>query len=310
MDPHKLLEMLDNIQMRLSDIETAKTRLAVLPQSRPGQLLRATLISFRRTNCSQMAAGIALFAMLSLLPLIMLMVSILSPAVQALSPDYDMRRGILHFAQVTVSPVARAWLQGVLQSLARNGIVVDALTFLTFMWASLNVFSQLDASFHRIWHDGEAGTASNLRQVMLEQIRRRRNAFFLLLLILVGFVSTSLLGRWTSEWLPAVTGRLTLVQAAVTSFVAWLEGAVFLALLYRWLLPEKTRWRGILLGAVLASAANLLVRVLVTYFVDTTIGATNPNVGGPLALMLGVYLASQNILIGCIVVRQHVRIYP
>ena len=293
----------------LYTMEAIKARLAVLPQSRPGQLLHATWNSYRHTNCSQMAAGIALFAMLSLLPLIMLMVSILSPVVQAVAPDYDMRRGILHFAQVTVSPVARAWLQSVLQSLARNNIVVDALTFLTFGWATLNVFSQLDASFHRIWHDGEPGTTSNLRQMVLEQIRRRRNAFFLLLLILVGFVSTSLIGRWMSEWLPAVTGRLNLMQSVVTSSVVWFEGAVLLALLYRWLLPEKTGWRGIVLGAALASAANLLVRVLVTYFVDTTIGATNANIGGPLALMLGVFLACQNILIGCIVVRQHVRIY-
>jgi len=45
--------------------------------------------------------------------------------------------------------------------------------------------------------------------------------------------------------------------------------------------------------------------VLVTYFVDTTIGATNANIGGPLALMLGVYLVSQNVLIGAILVRQY-----
>jgi uncharacterized BrkB/YihY/UPF0761 family membrane protein len=91
--------------------------------------------------------------------------------------------------------------------------------------------------------------------------------------------------------------------------VTWLEGVLFLALLYRWLLPEKTRWRGILMGAMVASAANLLVRALVTSFVDATIGATNADIGGPLALMLGVYLASQNILIGGILVRQHVQVY-
>jgi hypothetical protein len=60
---------------------------------------------------------------------------------------------------------------------------------------------------------------------------------------------------------------------------------------------------------MVAAGANLLVRILVTYFVDTTIGATNPSIGGPLALMLGVYLFSQNVLIGCILVRQSVYIY-
>ncbi len=288
---------------------TVKLRLADLSHSRLAQLVSATWHGYRRTNCSQMAAGIALFAMLSLLPLIMLMVSVLPPVVEAISPGYDVQRSILHFAQVTVSPAARAWLQTVLQSLARNNIIVDAFSLLAFVWAASNVFSQLDVSFQRIWLDGGPGTASTWRQIVWEQVRRRRNAFLLLLLVLIGFVSTSLIGRWASDWAASLAGRSSTTQLAVTSIVTWLEGAFFLALLYRWLLPEKTKWRGILLGAMMASAANLLVRALVTSFVDSTIGATNASIGGPLALMLGVYLACQNVLIGGILVRQHVQIY-
>ena len=288
---------------------TVKLRLADLSHSRLAQLVSATWHGYRRTNCAQMAAGIALFAMLSLLPLIMLMVSILPPVMQAISPGYDMRRSILHFAQVTVSPVARVWLQSILQSLARNNVVVDVFSFLAFVWAASNVFSQLDVSFQRIWHDGGMGSASTWRQIAWEQLRRRRNAFLLLLLVLIGFVSTSLIGRWASDWAASLAGRFSVGQLAVTSIVTWLEGVLFLALLYRWLLPEKARWRGILMGAMLASAANLLVRALVTSFVDTTIGATNADIGGPLALMMGVYLGSQNILIGGILVRQHVQVY-
>lgn len=288
---------------------TVKVGLANLLRSRLVQLVNATWTSYRRNNCSQMAAGIALFAMLSLLPLVILMVSVLPPVVQAISPGYDMRRGILHFARITVSPVARLWLQDVLQSLARNSAVVDGVSFLAFVWAALNVFSQLDVSFHRIWHDGETGDASNLRQMMLVQIRRRRNAVLLLLLVLVGFISTSLIGRWANEWEIALAGRFSFARSVITSMLAWLEGGFFLALLYRWLLPGKPRWRGIVMGAIIASGANLLVRALVTSFVDTTIGATNANIGGPLALMLGVYLFCQNVLIGCIVARQHIRVY-
>jgi len=285
-------------------MKTTKTGLSVLFRSRLAQLIGATWHSYRRTNCSQMAAGVALFAMLSLLPLMVLMDSVLAPLTQALIPAYDMHRGILHFAQITVSPVARQWLQDVLQSFAHNSVVVSLFTFLTFVWAATNVFSQLDASFHRIWNDGEANPAATWRHVVFEQIRRRRNAFLLLLLGVIYFVGTSLIGRWTTEWTTALAGRFSPVQLITTSLVAWLEGTLFLALLYWWLLPGNTSVRGVLLGACLAAAANLLVRVLVTYFVDTTIGASNATIGGPLALMLGVYLVSQNVLLGAIVVRQ------
>ena len=290
-------------------LETIRFRLGYLLKSRLVQLVQATWNNYRRTNGTQMAAGIALFAMLSLLPLIMLLVSVVMPVVQSIFPGYDMRQGILHFAQITVSPVARSWLQAVLQSLDRNSVVVDGFTLIAFAWAASNVFSQLDSSFRRIWQEGEANSTSNLRLMVIEQLRRRRNGFLLLLLGLISFIATSLIGRWTIEWRPALGGRSSVVQMLVTSLVAWLEGGLFLALLYRWLSPERARWRGILVGALIASAANLLVREFVTGFVDSTIGATTANIGGPLALMLGVFLFVQNILIGCALIRQYIRVY-
>jgi uncharacterized BrkB/YihY/UPF0761 family membrane protein len=216
-----------------------KVGLATAFRSRLAQLVRASWHSYRRTNCSQMAAGIALFAMLALLPLMMLMVSILPVTLQPVLPAFDVRREILHFAQVTVSPVARSWLQGVLQSFASSTVVVDGLTLLAFVWATLNVFGQLDVSFQRIWLDGDTGQTANWRQMVWEQIRRRRNAFLLLILVLFSFVGTSLIGRWTTEWSATLAGRYSPDQLIITSVVTWLEGSILLALLYRWLLPEK-----------------------------------------------------------------------
>ena len=271
------------------------------------RLANASWSSFLRTNCTQMAAGIALFAMLSLLPLLMVMVSVVPVVAQPLSPSYDIRRGILHFAQMTVSPVARRWLQEVLQSLTGNSVVVDAFSFLTFVWATSNVFSQVDVSFNRIWEDGAASERGiSLRQVVIGQFRRRRNAFLLLVLTLTSFVSTSLLGRWVAELEGApLSRRAMLTMPVVTPLSSWMLGVFFLTLLYRWLAPGKVPWRAALLGAAIASVANQLVSILVVNFVDTTVGATNVNIGGPLALMLGVFLFVQNILIGCVLVRQY-----
>src|SRR5512136_1478671 len=138
------------------------------------RLANASWTSFLRTNCKQMAAGIALFAMLSLLPLLMIMVSAVPVLAEPLSPGYDIRRAILRFAQLTISPVARRWLQEVLQSLARNSAVVDVFSFLTFVWATSNIFSQVDVSFHRIWEDGSSPDRGiSFRQVVVGQFRRR-----------------------------------------------------------------------------------------------------------------------------------------
>jgi membrane protein len=270
------------------------------------RLANASWSSFLRTNCTQMAAGIALFAMLSLLPLLMVMVSVGPALAQPLSPGYDIRRGILRFAQLTISPVARRWLQEVLQSLAGNSPVVDAFSLLTFVWATSNVFSQVDVSFNRIWEDGAPlARGMSLRQTVIGQFRRRRNALLLLGLVLTSFISTGLLGRWLAELEGGPAARRAALPI-VLPLSSWIMGVFILTLLYRWLAPGGTPWRAALLGAAVASAANQLVSLLVASFVDTTMGATNVNIGGPLALMLGVFLFVQNILIGCVIARQYV----
>ncbi len=269
------------------------------------RLANASWSSFLRTNCTQMAAGIALFAMLSLLPLLMIMVSAVPVLAEPLSPGYDVRRAILRFAQLTISPVARRWLQEVLQSLASNSAVVDVFSLLTFVWATSNVFSQVDVSFHRIWEDGAASAGgTSLRQVVAGQFRRRRNAFLLLCLVVIGFVGTGLLARWLAELEGGPAARRAMLPI-VSPLSSWIMGAFILALLYFWLTPGRALWRAVLLGAAVASAANQLVSLFVSNFVDTTIGASNVNIGGPLALMLGVFLFVQNILIGCVIVRQY-----
>src|SRR5689334_6853239 len=66
--------------------------------------------SYSDTHCSQLAAGVALFAMISLLPMLIVMVSVLPRLIVPLFPRYDARVAILHLAGIGVSPVARRWL--------------------------------------------------------------------------------------------------------------------------------------------------------------------------------------------------------
>lgn len=273
------------------------------------QFVSDSVSSYLRTNCSLMAAGVALFTMLSVLPLLMLMVSALPPLLHPLWPNYDARAAILRYAQVHFSPVVRRWLQEVLLSLARNNLAVDGFSLLAFVWAASNALSQLHDSFVHIWRDNEAfSQVLSVRSVVVDQVRRRRNAFLVLALGFATFISANVLNVEEVGLQHRLSAEVAaLMPTIVTPFLTWLTGILFLALLYRWLIPGQVRWREALIGAVAASTLNLLVKLLVANFVDTTIGAANANVGGPLALMLGVYLVIQNILIGGIVVRQVTR---
>ena len=85
----------------------------------------------------------------------------------------------------------------------------------------------------------------------------------------------------------------------LVNLLTWATGALFIAILYRFFIPGRPAWRRVGLAAALVSAANLLIRYLVVQrFVDTTLGASAPAVGGPIALMLWAFLLAQNLLLG------------
>jgi membrane protein len=271
------------------------------------RLALATYSSYGRTNCSLMAAGVAFYAMLSLLPLLIVMVSLLPLAMLRFFPHYDVRLSLQHMAQVTVSPVARRWLTEVLTSLKRNSAVVDGFSLLSLAWTASNVFGELDQAFKQILMDGGAQpVGASLRQKVLDQVRQRRNAFLLFSLALASFIAANVIGITNTllqRNVSAIAGLPPLAWGAAAA--SWLVSGVFLSLLYRGWMPSQVGWLGCLLGAAVAASANELVRLLVANFVDSTIGAAYTNVGGPLALMLGVFLIIQNILVGAIVARQY-----
>lgn len=267
--------------------------------------------SYLRTNCSQMAAGVALFAMLSLLPLLIVMVSLLPLVMVRIFPHYEIRVAILRAANVTVSPVARNWLNEVLTSLDHNSLVVDVLSFLTFAWAASNVFSQLDGAFSQILKDGETHSPGlHIGKIVVDQVRQHRNAFVLFILALASFVSGTFLGAFSVQAERALSvGPSSPGMVVLGAVLSWVVSGLFLAMLYRWWMPGQVSWRSCILGAGIAAGADHLVRLLVTNFVDSTIGASYTNIGGPLALMLGAYLIIQNILIGAIIARQYSLLY-
>ncbi|HEY3341351.1 MAG TPA: YhjD/YihY/BrkB family envelope integrity protein, partial [Anaerolineae bacterium] len=159
------------------------------------RLVVASVHTYVSANCSQLAAGVALFTMLSMLPLLTLMVSALQPALGVLIPHYDIRIGVERFVQVAFSPVARSWMHSVMQSLSRNSLVVDGFSFLAFSWAAIGAFSQLDTAFNQIWRSNTGmGAAFNVRHLFINQVRQRRNAVLLLLLALASFISAHFIG--------------------------------------------------------------------------------------------------------------------
>ncbi|MEO6060958.1 MAG: YhjD/YihY/BrkB family envelope integrity protein [Thermoflexales bacterium] len=271
-------------------------------------LVVAIYHSSQRNHITRNAAAIAYFGMLSLLPLIAVVVSAAPPLIRLLRPDYDINQAIVRLTSFTVSTVTGRWLGEVLRALGRNSAAVDAIGLLGFGWAALNVFGQLEGAIRRVWQDGviDAREGFQLKAAATTQITQRGRALVLLLLALADFglnnlsslLLTDLRGDLPRGWAP-------IVMPIAVNGLTWITGAIFILLLYRFFIPGRPAWGRVGLVAALVSAANLLIRyAVVQRFVDGTLGASTPAVGGPIALLLWAFLLSQNLLLGVALVRE------
>ena len=280
-------------------------------QRRPVALAVAVYGNSQRNTITRNAAAIAYFGMLSLLPLIAVVVSLGPPVIRLALPNYDINQAVVRLASFSVSSATGRWLGEVLRALGRNSAAVDAIGLLGFGWAAMNVFSQLEGAIRRVWQDGliEARSGFQLRAAATAQITQRGRALVLLLLALADFglnnvsslLLTELRGDLPRGWAP-------IVMPVAVNLLTWLTGALFVAVLYRFFIPGRPAWLRIGLAGALVSAANLLMRFLfVQRFIDTTVGASAPAVGGPIALLLWAFLLSQNLLLGVALVREWTR---
>jgi uncharacterized BrkB/YihY/UPF0761 family membrane protein len=282
-----------------------------LRRYRVAALAVAVYHNSQRNHITRNAAAIAYFGMLSLLPLVAVVVSLGPPVIRLAEPNYDINQAVVRLASFSVSTATGRWLGEVLRALGRNSAAVDAIGLLGFGWAAMNVFGQLEGAIRRVWHDGatEAREGFRLKVAATAQITQRGRALVLLLLALADFglnnlsslLLTELRGDLPRGWAP-------IVMPIAVNLLTWLTGAVFVAVLYRFFIPGRPAWGRVALIAALVSAANLLMRFLIVQrFIDTTVGASAPAVGGPIALLLWAYLLSQNLLLGVALVREWTR---
>ena len=79
---------------KASTISKIQTRATQLSRQQWIILLRATWHNFGEDNCTQMAAAISYFAMLSIFPLLVLTLSLLPNIIRIVSPQFNMASAV------------------------------------------------------------------------------------------------------------------------------------------------------------------------------------------------------------------------
>lgn len=280
-----------------------------LRRSKVAKLLIRTLVKWQKDECLEMGASLAYYALFSLFPILLVILSIFG---LFLGPNADIYQQILTLAQGSLPAEAFSMVKDTLINLNQSSLGAGLIGFgLLFMTAS-KIFEALNRAVDRIWGVRQSvSDGKKLHHIALSAVKDKVFAFLLVLssslLILISLLSNiaikiivEIVGHFEQAipWLEV--DNLLLIKALQVSISLILSTAVVM-FLFKTLPSTRLYWRDIWLGAVVTVALLSLLQQLVSNGI-IRIGEqfhAYGVIGNVMVLMLWIYLTIQIFFLGC-----------
>ncbi len=243
-----------------------------------------------------MGAALAYYALFSIAPLILIVVSIaglLFGADAARGQIFDELRGLM-------GDQGAGAVQSLLKSVSRpgEGFLGTAIGVAVLLVGATGVFGELQSALDRIWR----APALVKRSGLVSLLRSRLLSFgmvlcigFLLIVSLVASAAISAIGHW---WQP-VFGGWELVAQAATFALGFALVTVMFAMIYKLMPRASIRWQDVWIGAAFTSLLFNAGKVLIGLYLGKS-GLTSGfgAAGSLVALLFWMYYSSQIFLLG------------
>ena len=272
-------------------------------RTRPGKarrtihFLRRLYVAWKRDHGSRMAAALAFYTFLALAPLVMLAVLIAG----LLFGEAAAREEIVQRTRETIGPLGAEVVQEILHNAGRlrEGIVALGIGLLALLFGASRAFQELQAGLSRIL------TGPQEKAGARKGILRRLISFGLVLSVSLGLVMLMIGGMAfdaAGRYLGLPSG---LFFARILAYlVTFGLGALFLALLYRWVPDDRAEWKDVWIGAGLSAGLLVLGRFLVSLYVRRMTTVPTYGAAGLIVVMLiWLYVSARIIYVGAEVTR-------
>lgn len=253
--------------------------------------LRRAGESFGETRAAQAAAGMAYYAIFSLFPLLLVLVS----ATGYFVADERARREAV--ALVTeVIPVSRELIERNVEQVFELRGPVGIVGLVGLLWSATGVFAVLAHNVNRAWSEAELRGFLKIRLVGLAMVG------VLLILLVFSLASNPLLNLIPRLHVPFLGGvSETILWDIISRVVSFLFTFLLFLTLYRWVPNTKVGWRAAVGGAVLATVGWEAVKAVFLWVIGSGIvqyELVYGSLGAVVALMVWIYLGSWITLFG------------
>jgi len=287
---------------------TPYIRHTVLPL-RPAQLLIQTGLKLNYDNVPGMAASLSYYALFSLFPLLLVILSIMGALV---GPETDAFNTLQGAIARYLPPAVHDLVRDTVIALNQNSVGAGVIGFGLLLFASSTVFAVLRRSVNMIWRSpNQSSSDESVYRMVLFFVLNKLTAFLLvlgtILLLLVSLVTNiavktliKLVANFqeTFAFLDFNESSLSWgLQASSSIFVL----AIAICILFRVLRYSRLGWRDVWLGALITTLLLVGLQQLVSNSVVTIGGRflSYGVVGSVMILMLWIYLACQIFFLGC-----------
>jgi membrane protein len=273
---------------------------------RPFILTVRAFQAFGEDRCSHMAAAISYYALLSLFPLLILLVSVVGIFLRSSSLQQDLVNEILDFLPLTQDKGANEVSQAV-QAIAGVSIPLTIVGLLGSAWSASAMFGVIRSSLNVAW--GSSRRRSLVRQKLLDFATMAGfSAFFLLSIGATGLLRTT--QEASSDLLGPLSGDSFFFWRAASFAVPALLSLSAFAALYRYVPSAPVRMSGVWAGAITAAFLFELAKNGFSFYLanfsryDLVYGS----LGAVVTFLVGLYLSAAVLLFGAEVAAEYPKV--
>lgn len=268
-------------------------------------VLGDALHNFGERHAAQAAAGMAYYAVFSLFPLLLFLITLGSVFVAA----EEAQRQVYEFVN-RVLPISQDIVIQNVQQVLENRRTVGAIAAVTLLWSALGFFTVLALQIDRAWHEAQPRTFIQGRLVALGMV------VGLTVLLLVTIAANTLLRFIPSLGAPGFPEGLDLqpiVDLLVSQVLPLMLSFALFVVLYRQVPNVPVGWEEALWSAAIAAIVWRVATVSFVWYVSSFLvryRLVYGSLGSFVALMFWIYLSSWIALFGahlCAAIWRHKR---
>lgn len=258
--------------------------------ARHARWLWRAAMQWQTHNGNLLAAATAYYAMLSILPLLLVLVSLLGFVFQFSDELQDAQTGLLDLVAQRTSLRLAEWLGGILTEVRNRATIGGPLGLVTLLMAAIGIFAQFEKAFDTIW-SVEAPESQGILGAIRNALWSRLRAFVMLTVLGTAVVSVLLMELALAvalKWLPDLPGGPWL-EFLLHMPAGLLLNWVLFALLFKFVPKRPVRWPEAARGALLAGVLWEIARYALSFGLRTSRYGAYGVIGAVIIFMLWVY---------------------